>query len=236
MGAYETIDPAIAGLQYGLDNDVETWRAAEEIPFGRGVFGYVGDEKNAYLYKLDTSTTVFDADFVASNSIVATVNGVAVTAVVFDTDQATTMSNLEAQIEADISGAEATLTDTGGDNRTIAIFIKGVSVVVTWAVTGGASQPGDTVTTSSAQIFLGVSAITHREAAGTNSYKVKDAANILIKGKLYVLTNAAVNANTAAYVASADSLFSTSGYDTKSRYRSSIASAGLALVEVRGQN
>lgn len=94
-----------------------------------------------------SSTTVFDADFVASNSIVATVNGTAVTAVTFNADQATTMDDLKDQIEADITDASVTVVATDVDSRTLLIEIDGGQVTsVSWGITGGVSQPSDTVT------------------------------------------------------------------------------------------
>jgi hypothetical protein len=253
MGEYNNMDAAVAGLKYGLDGQTESWCAKENISFGDAIFGYSGDEQNGYLYHLDTSQTVFDADFVSLNNIVATVNGVAVTAVVFDTDQATTMDNLKAQIEADIAGAVVTLTDTGGANRTIVIHIPGVDVVVTWAVTLGASQAGDTVTVSSAQVFVGVAQLTQKEYStrklldGTEinaavNYLIGDAMNVLTEGKIYVNGIGAINANTSAYILASGAdkgkftATSTSNYDTKGKFRSTIAASALVLFEVRGQN
>jgi len=213
MPEYGNIDPSFPGLKHGLDSRVESKRVADAagLNFGYPVFGYVGNEKDVFTYKQDQSQTVFDADFVTLNNIVATVNGVAVTAVVFDTDHDTTMTNLKEQILADIPGATVTLTDVAGDNRTIVIQIDGVNVVVTWAVTLGASQAGDTVTVSSTMVFKGISMYTALEAAvkkdlagnvleGGALYPYKDAANIMIDGWIDGVIAVDVSANTAAYV------------------------------------
>ena len=214
MSAYGTLDQAFPGLKYGLESRVasKTVKETNGIDFGMPLFGYEGNDNDVYLFKNDSSQTVFDADFVTSNSIVATVNGTAVTAVPFDTDHDTTMTNLKTQIEADITGATATLTDTGGDNRTIVIDIDGVDVVVTWSVTGGASQAGDTVTVDSRQIFVGLSLFTQLDAAekqdlagsvvtaATAKYALSDAANVLIDGWMYVAIKDNVSAKKATYV------------------------------------
>jgi hypothetical protein len=254
MTAYNNMDAAVAGLKYGLDSQTESWNAKEAISHGDSVFGYAGDDKSAWLFHLDTSTTVFDGDFVASNSIVATVNGTAVDAVVFDTNQATTMTALAAQIEADIEGATATLTDETGDNRTIAIFIEGTDVVVSWSVTGGGSQADNTVTQSSAQVFVGVAQKTAGEFSSSQSkldgteinaavnYEAGDAVNVMVVGYIYVNAIGAVNANSAAYILKSGSnkgkwtATSSDNYDTKARFRNTLAATGLALVELRGQN
>lgn len=90
---------------------------------------------------------VFSADFVSLNSIVVTVNGTAVTAVVFDTDQETTMDNLAAQIETDITGASVTVDPLDLDTRTLIIEIDDGDVEsLSAVVTLGASQPTATAT------------------------------------------------------------------------------------------
>lgn len=100
------------------------------------------EEKDWYGFMIiSTKITkvVFDADFVTGNSIVATINGVAVTAVPFNTDQATTMSDLETQIETDIPGSAVVIDPT----RTLLItFADGSSVSFSAVITGGASQAG----------------------------------------------------------------------------------------------
>jgi len=246
MSAYNTLDKAFPGLKYGIDSRVVS-RAVKEangLDFGRPVFGYAGNEKDIYNYHQDRSQTVFDADFVASNSIVATVNGTAVTAVVFDTDQATTITALAAQIEADIAGATATLTDTGGDNRTIVIDIDGVDVVVTWAITGGASQAGDTVTVSSRQVFIGIALFTQRESAvkkdldgnileaADAKYAYKTAANVMVNGWIYAMKGAvAVNNLTTAYVIKSGA---TQGKLTNDTNAQAISGVVFDSVEVSG--
>lgn len=97
-------------------------------------FGYVDGFK---------STVTFSADFVTGNSIVATINGTAVTAVPFNTNMQTTMGDLETQIEAEITGAAVTIG--GSPYRTMEILItnNGANerVVASFVITGGASQP-----------------------------------------------------------------------------------------------
>jgi len=94
------------------------------------------------------SKVIFDADFVTANSIVFTINGTAVTAVPFDTDQATTMAALETQIEADIANSVVTIDPLDTTSRTLLITVDGYPAnTVSVVVTGGASQPGSTIYT-----------------------------------------------------------------------------------------
>lgn len=96
----------------------------------------------------EQSTVVLSADLVTSNSVAVTVNGDSVTPVVFATDHDTTMSAIITAIEADITGATATLTDEAGDNRTFTVDVFGENAVVTVVVALGATQATATITAS----------------------------------------------------------------------------------------
>lgn len=89
-----------------------------------------------------SNLVTFAADFVTGNSIVATVNGVVVTAVPWNTNQQTTMGDLETQIEADVTGATVTVGGAPYRTMTIEIANNGANehVVASFAITGGASQ------------------------------------------------------------------------------------------------
>lgn len=97
--------------------------------------------------KQQFSTLTFDADFVASNSIVATIDGVDLNPVVFTTDQNTTLLALRDEIETDPSVTAATVTAS----RQLTIeFNDNVLHTVAAVVTGGASQP---VATSAVTVY-----------------------------------------------------------------------------------
>lgn len=89
-----------------------------------------------------TSILNFDSDFVASNSIVATVNGTPLTAVPFTTDQATTIAALATALQATAPISTATVT---GPRQITAVFVAPsngvVNTVNSVITTGGASQP-----------------------------------------------------------------------------------------------
>jgi hypothetical protein len=90
--------------------------------------------------------TVFDADFIAANSIVFTVNGTAVAPVVYAVSHANTMTLIKTAIEAAITNSVVTVgtADTDDpDNRTVLISVDGKAPTVDVAVTLGASQPTD---------------------------------------------------------------------------------------------
>lgn len=90
------------------------------------------------------ATATFDTDFVTSNSIVFTINGVAVTAVPFTTDNAGTYAAIKTQIEADITDSEVTIDAMA---KTVIVEIFGDQVeTMSVVVTGGTTQPVGTVT------------------------------------------------------------------------------------------
>lgn len=232
MTAYNNMTAKLAGLKQGLDSRVESRPAVAQIVYGVAVMGRLGDNK-VDAYRLD-GKLVFDADFVASNSIVITVNGTAVTAVVFDTDQATTMTALKAQIEADIAGASVALTDVAGDNRTLVVSIPGSDVVLTEAVTGGDSQATGTATQENNQVFVGVSLRTQKEYNGENYYSVNEAVNIMKEGWITVEAAEAVNENGVVYIKTSGAdkgKFGASGTEVVgAKFRETLGAAGLVDI------
>lgn len=89
----------------------------------------------------------FDADFVTGNSIVVSVDGIALAAVPFDTDQATTMTNLVGAIKA--AGLVANAAQTGARSLNVCPargLGEGTAYPVTAiSITGGVSQPTPTI-------------------------------------------------------------------------------------------
>lgn len=92
----------------------------------------------------------FNIDFVTGNSIVATINGVAQTAVPFNTDQATTMSNLATTINANAAVASTTVS---GPNQIRVAFNDPASTLDSVITTGGATQPTATIVDAEPQSF-----------------------------------------------------------------------------------
>jgi len=85
------------------------------------------------------ATLTFAGNLIIANSTVGTINGVAITAVVYDTSHAATMALLVTELEAhaDVASAELTsprvitITATGG---------SGALVLASWLVTAGDTQ------------------------------------------------------------------------------------------------
>lgn len=101
----------------------------------------------------------FDIDFVASNSIVATINGIVCDAVVFNTDQQTTMGLLKTEIEAHAGLTDTVVTIGASPYRTMTIELEsGDITTATIVTTGGVTQPTATITFTEQDDVLEVAA------------------------------------------------------------------------------
>lgn len=241
MSAYNTMDKGVPGLKYGLGGRIESgWACAESggIDFGAPCFSYVDEDKLLYNFYNDTAKLVFDGDFVASNVITITVNGVDAADVTFDTDHDTTAALVVAAVAA-LSGVECVLDSTDTDSRTFLIRTKGATAVVSEAITGGAGQVTGTVTYASGQVFVGVALylatkVPSLSSSSLQGYEQYDSVNVMADGEVYVTAGATVEANTDAYITTTGT-FGTSGIELDARYRESGASAALVRLNVKGQ-
>ena len=92
------------------------------------------------------ASVTFDIDFVTGNSIVATVNGIVCDAVVWTTDQQTTMGLLETEIETQTGLTDTVVTIGASPYRTMTIELESGDITAcTIVTTGGATQPVATV-------------------------------------------------------------------------------------------
>jgi hypothetical protein len=253
MTAYNDITPKVAGLKQALGSRVlsKTVKETSGIEYGYPVFGYEGNDTDCFLFHNNVGVILFDADFVASNSIVITVDGTAVTAVPFNTSHTQTMTDLKEQIQADIAGATVTLTDAT-NNRELTITIEDdAERVVAEAVTGGASQPSGTISYSSSQVFLGLTLKTDKGdavrtdlngnvlSASTAYYALTETANVAIDAIMTIVTGSAVTSEKQAYVVATGAEqgkitdVSTSNTILAGVFiKETVASAGLADVRI----
>ena len=98
------------------------------------------------------ATITFNADLVTSNVVNGSINGVAIAAVTFDTDHATTMAALAAAIEALPSVASASVSSA----RVITVLAlnpENVFVFSGWVVTAGDSQATATAATDTNNVY-----------------------------------------------------------------------------------
>jgi hypothetical protein len=115
---------------------VETWTEA--------LTAIQADSGDWYAFTINSTqyaTVTFAGDFVSSNSIVATINGVACDAVVYSSDQQTTMGLLETEIEGQAGLENVSVTIGASPYRTMTITAEeGDISTVSFAITGGISQ------------------------------------------------------------------------------------------------
>ena len=200
MTAYGNQDAVIAGLPYGLIQNVINRNAQEAIAFGIPVFGYKGDARSCWGYKKDTAKMVYSGDLVTSNSVAVTIDGTALTATVFATDHLTTMNAIITKINA-LSGCEAVLDPADTNNRTILVRKKGIaSFTVTSTVTLGAGQATMAATYASGQIYLGFSMFTQK--VGGN-YPIGDEVNIMFEGGVAAVAATGAKAHGPGYLTAA---------------------------------
>jgi hypothetical protein len=223
------------------ENTIESYAAVGAVPFGYGVVGDTGSDDKVTLPSNDVATIVWDADFVASNSIVVTVNGEATSGIAFDTDQATTIEAVRAAVEALSTVKSATRTDTGGDDRTLRIeTVEDTEITVTEAVTGGAGQADGTITESTDNAFRGIAVHSHREPSAQNvaQFDDEDSVSTLTKGLIWVPVTVAVAADDDAYVIGSGSdagkftNVSSNNVATGGKFKSSTSGAGIAKVVI----
>ena len=149
----DTTDNWTAGATNDIEIDVDqdgavTYMINQQEPTVTAAYSFPEDTTVVpFFYFLHNSTNTdvitFDIDFVSLNSIVATVNSVALDPVVFTTDQATTIALVAAAIAAVPAVASATVTDT---REITVVFNPGGSNVVNSVITTlGATQPVGTI-------------------------------------------------------------------------------------------
>ena len=237
MAAYGYTDPAMAGLIEGF-GDARTVDPAilqEAVPFGQPLFGYQGEmPTKAWAFKKDVAKLVYSADFVASNSIAVSVNGTAITPVVYATSHAVTIAAVVTAIKA--IGFEAVLDPADSNSRTILVRAKGTNATATSAVTLGGSQATCTITYACGQIFLGVHAFKHVDPS--KSPAQYDQCDVLRIGTIWGTTasGSALKNQGAVYVASTGKFAASGDAIASVRYTSNEAdTAGLVRCDVLGK-
>lgn len=121
-------NPRVSRFMIGRKDVLENWTQA--------LTAIQTETENWYAFTISqrkSTIVTFNRDFEAGDSVIFTINGVAVTAVPFATDHATTMANIETQIEADITGSTVTVDATA---RTVQISVTNGIKTVTVAITG----------------------------------------------------------------------------------------------------
>lgn len=195
-----------AGQLYdcGFKNVLTPVAAIEEIPMGLGTAKVIGEDYQVRLPHMNVAAVVASVPLVASNSTVATVNGVALTPVVYASSNAATLTAIAAAIAA-VDGVD-TAVSNGTDTITVTAE-QGESILVTLVTTLGAGQPTWTTTYSSQDVFYGVALYIQNKMnllgpQGSNGgapYYVGDPVSTLTRGRVWVTVEDTVTSDSAVY-------------------------------------
>lgn len=187
----------------------------ETIAPALGVMKPFNVDYKIMLPRNDTASSVFSADLITDNVINATVNGVAITPVVFTTDHLTTMQLIADEIQDIPSVASAVVG--GLNNRTITIIseVGTATVVSSFVVTLGVSQATVATTSSQSGTFFGVTQAIYNKmnqwlpnqgpnlslSSGIPSpYFQGEVAPTLTQGRIYVVPEDLVTSNSPVYL------------------------------------
>lgn len=224
----------------GFNNKLSP-QCLENIPAALGVMKPFNVDYKIMLPRNDTASSVFSADLITGNTVNATVNGVAITPVVYATSHLATMQAVANAIAAIPSVASAVVG--GASNRTITIIsnVGTATTVSSFVVTGGASQATVTTTASQSGTFFGVTmAIYNRMATwipntGPNlslssgiptPYYQGEVAPTLTQGRIYVVPETVITSNSAVYLRVAPSGLNT----TLGSFRGDADSGSCVLI------
>lgn len=235
MPEYDYIDKSINGLIQGLNNEIDgRFVAAEQVEFGTGVFGYIGEDKKVGIFHLDVGKLVYSGEFVDSNVINVTVNGGAISPVTWDSTHIITMNLVVAAIDA-LEDVEAVLDPDDGSNLTILIRTKFVDATVSSVVTLGGSQATATATYHSGQVFMGCSTFVQNSPG---VYELYDAVSVLKHGMVTIVPIEDISALEDAFIDIAGidkGSWSNAGLQVDARYLENATATGFTVLEVKGK-
>ena len=197
---------ATAGEIYDIEFDtIMSPVATQAIPFGVGVAKVIGQDQAVRLPHQDIVAVQASTALVASNSTVVTLNGIALTPVVFSVDNATTLTAIAVLIAAQPNIASA--VSNGTDTITITAS-QGFAVSATFVTTLGVGQPTWTSTSSNDNVFYGVSVFIQNKmnlydpsvgSVGGPVYAAGDPVSMMQKGKIWVVPETTVTSDSPVY-------------------------------------
>lgn len=187
----------------------------ENIPAAIGVMKPFNVDYKIMLPRNDTASSVFSADLITGNTVNATVNGVAITPVVFATSHLLTMQAVANAIAAIPSVASAVVG--GANDRTITVIsdVGTATNITVFTVTGGASQATITTTASQSGTFFGVTQSIYNKmnawfpytgpnlalsSGAPNPYFQGEVAPTLTQGRIYVVPETVITSNSPVYL------------------------------------
>ena len=187
----------------GFNNVLTPVAAVEQIPIGLGTAKIIGQDMQVRLPHQDIASVALSAPLSAGNSTVVTLNGIALSPVVYATSNAATLAAIAALIAAQPFIASATSDGSG----VITIDAdQGFAVSATFVTSGGSTVTWTTTYTHD-NVFYGVSVYIQNKmnllgpsgSAGGAPYFVGDAVPVLTRGRIYVTVENNVTSDSPVY-------------------------------------
>ena len=201
---YMTVGSAGQLYDLSFNNVFSPVTPLNNIPMGIGVSKVIGQDMQVRLPFEDIVAVQASTALVASNSTVVTLNGIALTPVVYATSNAATLTAIAALIAAQ-DGIASAVSD-GTDTITITAE-QGLPVTATFVTTGGAGQPTWTSTYSNDNVFYGIALYIQNKqnllgpqgSAGGSPYYPGDPVPVLTRGQVYVTTENNMTSDSPIY-------------------------------------
>lgn len=196
----------VAGELYdiGFNNVLSPVSAIEPMIFpGQGLAKIIGQDLQVRLPHQGIANVTLSAPLSAANSTVVTLNGIALTPVVYATSNAATLMAIAALIAAQDGIASA--TSNGTDTITINA-VQGFPVTATFVTSSGSAVTWTTVY-SNDNVFYGVAVYIQNKmnlyspqgSVGPAPYIKGDAVPALTRGRIYVTVENNVTSDSPVY-------------------------------------
>lgn len=196
---------ASAGQIYdiGFNNVLSPLAAVEPIRVGLGVAKVIGQDMQVRLPHVDIVAVTLSTALTSGASTVVTLNGIALTPVVYASSNADTLTAIAALIAAQDFVASA--VSNGTDTITITAD-QGFAVTATFATTGG-SAPTWTSAYSNDNVFYGVALYIQNKmnilgvngSDGALPYQIGDPVPVMTRGRVWVTPENTVTSDSPVY-------------------------------------
>lgn len=200
---YMTVGSAGQLYDLSFNNVFSPVAAIEEIPVGSGVAKVIGGDMQVRLPHVDIAAVTLSAPLSAANSTVVTLNGIALTPVVYATSNAATLTAIAALIASQDGIASA--VSNGTDTITI-IADQGSAVSATFVTSSGSAVTWTTVYTND-NVFYGIALYIQNKqnllgpqgSLGASPYFIGDPVPVLTRGQVYVTTENTMTSDSPIY-------------------------------------
>lgn len=188
----------------GFNNVLTPVCIVDNIFPGLGVAKVIGQDLQVRLPHQDIVNLGINTPLVTSNSTIVTLNGIALSPVVYATSNTATLAAIAAQIATQPFIASAV---SDGSANILVTAQQGYAVSASAVTTLGSGQPTWTATNSGDNVFYGVAVYIQNKmnlygpqgSAGAAPYIPGDAVSTLTRGRIYVTVENNVTSDSPVY-------------------------------------